>query len=277
LMSGSSTMLAEGYHSVSDTFNQILLLYGLRASRKPADAEHPFGHGKEQFFWSFVVAVILFGIAGVLSVLEGYQKFRHPEPITHVWLNFLAIGVAVAFESVSLRLAILNLKEEMRKEKHTSFFQTLRRGKDPTTLTVFVEDTLAMAGLVLAGCAVGLVHITGILVIDAWASVLIGTFLMAFSLFLAFETKKLLVGEAVSPYRRRRILKALRNLEGVERVLSLKTMHLSSDEVLVCLDLDYRDRMPLEEIESLNATIEEAIRRIIPGARVYCEAKKGEE
>lgn len=274
LLSGSSSMLAEGYHSVSDTFNQVLLLYGLKRSRKPPDAEHPFGHGKEQFFWSFVVAVVLFGIAGTLSVIEGYHKFRHPEPISHIALNYLAIGVAVLFESFSFRIAVKNIKEEMRREEHGSFWKTLVRSKDPTTLTVFVEDLLAFAGLFVAGVAIGLVHFTRRLIIDAYASVVIGALLMVFALFLALETKKLLVGEAVTSSKRRKILKVVRSFDGVVEILSLKTMHLSADEVLVALEVDYEDGMIADDLERLNEAIEQKIKGIIPHAKVYLGAKK---
>jgi cation diffusion facilitator family transporter len=272
--SGSSSMLAEAYHSVSDTFNQVLLLYGLRASKKPADKEHPFGHGKEQFFWSFIVAMILFGIAGTLSIIEGYHKFRHPEPIKHIGLTYLAIAIAVLFEGLALRIAYLNIKEEMRREEHRSFFETLRRSKDPTNFTVFVEDSLAITGVLIAGIAITLVQLTDILIIDAIASIIIGAMLMVFALFLAFETRMLLVGEAVTPYKRKKILKVVRSFREVDDILSLKTMHLSSDEVLVALEIDYRDDMKVGDLEQINLEIENKIKEFIPRAKVYLEAQK---
>ena len=274
LFSGSSSMLAEAYHSVSDTFNQVLLLYGLKASKKPADKEHPFGHGKEQFFWSFIVAMILFGIAGTLSIIEGYHKFRHPEPIKHIGLIYMAIAIAIIFEGLALRIAVLNIKEEMRREEHGSFLETLRRSKDPTNLTVFVEDTLAISGVLIAGVAITIVHFTHILIIDAIASIVIGAMLMVFALFLAYETRMLLVGEAVTPYRRRKILKIVRSFEEVDEILSLKTMHLSSDEVLVALEIDYKNGMVVGDLEQINLEIEAKIKEIIPRAKVYLEAQK---
>ena len=274
IFSGSSSMLAEAYHSVSDTFNQVLLLYGLKASKKPADKEHPFGHGKEQFFWSFIVAMILFGIAGTFSIVEGYHKFRHPEPIKQIGLIYLAIAVAIIFEGLALRIAVLNIKEEMRREKHRSFLEALRRSKDPSNLTVFVEDSLAIAGVIIAGVAITLVHFTHILIIDAIASVIIGTMLMVFALFLAFETRMLLVGEAVTPYKRRKILKIVRSFDGVDNILSLKTMHLSSDEVLIALEIDYKDDLVVGDLEQVNLEIEKKIKEFIPRAKVYLEAQK---
>lgn len=274
IFSGSSSMLAEAYHSVSDTFNQVLLLYGLKASKKPADKGHPFGHGKEQFFWSFIVAMILFGIAGTLSILEGYHKFRHPEPIKQIWLTYMAIAVALLFDGYALKLAFLNIKQEREKEKHRSFWETLRRSKDPTNLTVFVEDSLAIAGVLIAGIAITIVHFTQILIIDSIASMVIGAMLMVFALFLAFETRMLLVGEAVTPYRRRKILRIVRSFEEVEEILSLKTMHLSSDEVLVALEIDYKEDMVVSDLEQINLEIENKIKEFIPSAKVYLEAQK---
>jgi cation diffusion facilitator family transporter len=271
LISASSSMMAEAYHSVSDTFNQVLLLYGLKRRRKKPDAGHPFGHGKEQFFWSFMVAIILFAVAGGLSIKEGYQKILHPEPITRVGLAYLAITVAVFFESIAFRIAFKSFKAEMKREKHKTFFQAVLHSKDPTTLTVLFEDSLALAGLVIAAAAITLVQLTGNLIFDAVASIIIGALLMIFAFFLAVETKKLMVGESVSPYKRTKILQAITSFKEVEQVLRLKTMHLSSDEVLIVLEIEYRDGLVVENLERVNNRIEESIKKIIPNARVYLE------
>lgn len=271
LISGSSSMMAEAYHSVSDTFNQILLLVGLKKSRKKADAGHPFGHGKEQFFWSFMVAIILFAVAGGLSIKEGYNKLLHPEPITNVWLAYLAIAVAVIFESIALRMAVRSIKAEMKREKHKNFFCAIRDSKDPTTLTVLFEDSLALAGLLIAAVGITLVQITGALIIDAIASIVIGTLLMVFAFFLAVETKKLLIGEGISVLKRTNILEAVNSFDDVERVIRFKSMHLSSDDVLIVIEIEYRDGLIVEELEKINNVIETRIKEIIPNARVYLE------
>jgi len=273
LIGGSSSMLAESYHSFSDTLNQVLLLYGLKRSRKEPDELHPFGHGKEQFFWSFMVAIILFGIAGTLSVREGYHKFLRPEPISHIGLAYLAIVVGLIFESFAFRIAVSNIKKDMKTEQHRNFIEAIKRSKDPTTLTVFFEDSLAIAGLLIAAIAITLVRMTGILIIDAIASIAIGVLLMIFAFFLAFETKKMLVGEAVTPLKRRRILKAVKSFDEVKKVISLKTMHLSSDEVLVTLELNYKDELIVDELEIVNDRIEKKIKEIIPNAKIYLEAE----
>jgi cation diffusion facilitator family transporter len=273
LFSGSSSMLAESYHSISDTFNQLLLLYGLKRCRREPDERHRFGYGKEQFFWSFMVAIILFGIAGTLSIREGYRKFLHPELISHIGLAYLAIAVGIVFESIAFKIAIRNIKDEMKAEQHKNFMEAIKQSKDPTTLTVLFEDLIALAGLLIAGIAIALVHITGILIIDAIASIIIGVLLMVFACFLAVETKKLLVGESVTRLKRRKILKAVRSFDEVKKVIRLKTMHLSAEEVLVTLEINYRDDIIVDELEKLNDRIEEKIKTIIPSARVYLEAE----
>jgi len=271
LLSGSSSMMAEAYHSVSDTFNQVLLLVGLKKSRKKPDAGHPFGHGKEQFFWSFMVAIILFAVAGGLSIKEGYHKLLHPEPITNAGLAYLAIAVAVIFESIALRMAVQSIRAEMKREKHENFFCAIRDSKDPTTLTVLFEDSLALAGLLIAAVGIALVQITGALIIDAIASIVIGTLLMVFAFFLAVETKKLLIGEGISVLKRNQILEAVNSFEEIERVIRLKSMHLSSDDVLIVIEIEYRDGLIVEELEKINNVIEKRIKEIIPNARVYLE------
>jgi cation diffusion facilitator family transporter len=269
--SGSASMLAEAYHSTSDTFNQILLLYGLKRSKKPPDKLHPFGHGKEQFFWSFMVAIILFGIAGVLSVREGYHKLHFPEPLSHLGLTYAVLVVSIFFETIALRMAIKSIRAEMRTEEHRSFFKAIKHSKDPTTMTVLFEDSLALVGLMIAAVAITLVHLTGKLVIDAIASISIGFLLMVFALFLANETKKMLVGEAVTPSKRDQILGCLESCDEVDRIISLKTMHLSSEEVIVAAEVDYRSDITVDELEIINDRIEKRIKEIIPNAKVYLE------
>ena len=271
LVSRSSFMLAESYHSFSDTLNQVLLLYGLRSSEKPADEQHRFGYGKEQFFWSFVVAVILFGIAGTLSIREGYHKLLHPEPISRIGLAYLAIAVGVVFESFALRIAARNIKREMRVEEHRNLIEALKHSKDPTTLTVFFEDSLALAGLFIAAAAITLVSITGVLVIDAIASIFIGVLLMVFALFLAYEARMLLVGEAVTPRKRKMILEVVGSFNEVTRIISLKTMHLSPEEVLLTMEIEYNKGMTVDELEKLNDRIEGKIMEIISKAKIYLE------
>lgn len=271
LFSGSSTMLAESYHSLSDTLNQVLLLYGLKRSRKAPDRSHPFGFGKEQFFWSFIVAIILFGIAGTLSIKEGYHKLHHPEPISHIGLMYLAILVGLVFDGYALSIAVRNIKKEKKAEKHKNYIEALKHCKDPTILTVLIEDCLAIAGLLIAGVAIALVRFTGLLIIDAVASIFIGVLLMVFALFLAHETKQMLLGEAVTSQKRKKILEVVNSFVEVKHIISLKTMHFSPDEVLITLEINYKDDMIVDELEILNDRIEKKIKEIIPKSKVYLE------
>ncbi len=273
LLSRSSSMLAESYHSFSDTLNQVLLLYGLKRSQKPADVDHPFGHGKAQYFWSFVVAMLLFGIAGTLSVREGYHKIFNPEPIQRIGLAYLALAVAALFESYALHIAIRSIQAEKRAEEHSSFLEAVKHSKNPIILTVLFEDSLALAGLIIAAAAITIVHFTGLLIVDAIASMVIGILLMIFALFLAYETKNLLVGESVTPRKRNLLLKAISSFTEVERVISLKTMHLGPDEVLVTVEINYNDDISVGDMESLNDRIENRIKEIIPNAKIYLEAE----
>jgi divalent metal cation (Fe/Co/Zn/Cd) transporter len=185
----------------------------------------------------------------------------------------MAIAVGLAFDGYAFSIAIRNILAEMREEKHPSFFQGLIHSKDPTSLTVFVEDLLALIGLMIAGAAITLVWLTGILVIDAVASIIIGALLMVFALLLAYEIKEMLVGEAVTPGKRRKILKAVRSFPQVERIISLKTMHLGPNDVLVTLEINYRDDLIVDALENLNDKIEARILEILPEARVYLEAE----
>ncbi|MCP2598941.1 cation diffusion facilitator family transporter [Candidatus Aminicenantes bacterium AC-335-B20] len=272
LVSGSSAMLAESYHSVSDTLNQVLLLYGLKKSKKPPDVQHPFGHGKEQFFWSFVVAILLFGIAGIFSIREGYHKLLNPEPIKNLYLNYFAIFSAFVFESYAFRIAVRNIKKEMKREQYKNFWEGVKHTKDPVNLAVFVEDLLALTGLSIAGVAITLAYFTKKIIIDAIASLIIGILLMIFASFLAYEIKNLLIGEAVSLSKRKKILKIVKSSEGIKEVLKLKTMHLGSNKVLVTLEIDYEDSLTVKEIKKLNLEIEQKIKNIIPDAEIYLEA-----
>lgn len=273
ILSRSSSMMAESYHSLSDTFNQVLLLYGLRKSRKRPDREHPFGHGKEQYFWSFMVAVLLFGVAGTLSIRQGLHKLSHPEPISHIGLMYLAIVVGLVFDGYALSIAIKAILKEKKETGCSSFLIAVKNSKDPTTMTVFFEDLLALIGLLIAALAIFLVQVTGNLLYDAWASIVIGALLMIFSLLLAYETKGLLLGESVAEKKRQEILATVASFPEVRQVLSLKTMHLGAEEVLVTLELNYSGSMVVEELEQLNDLIEAEIIRIIPHAKVYLEAE----
>jgi len=180
LVSGSSAMLAEAYHSFSDTFNQVFLLVGIWRSKKPPDRLHPFGYGKEQFFWAFIVSLMLFGIAGGLSIREAYHKFRHPEPLGDVTLGFIVLAVAFVIESIALAIAVRQFRREMKSERFGDLVEGIQHTKDPAVLTVVFEDSLALVSIAVAFVSILLSVKTHNPVFDACGSLIIGIFLMVF-------------------------------------------------------------------------------------------------
>jgi len=277
LVSGSSSMLAESYHSFSDTMNQVFLLIGIRRSTKPADRTHPFGYGKEQFFWALIVALMLFGIAGGLSVREAYHKFRHPEPLKDVTLSFLALGVAFVLEATALAVAVKQFRKEVRKERFSGFLDGIRQSKNPAVLTVIFEDTLALVSIAVAFTCIWLSVRTHNPVFDAVGSFIIGILLMVFALILANENKKLLIGEAITPYRRARVLEAIRETPEVNEVVDLKTLQIGPTHAIVTAEIEFRDDLVTDQIEATIDRIEAKIRSVIPYAQCFIEAERKAE
>ncbi|MFX0161971.1 MAG: cation diffusion facilitator family transporter, partial [Candidatus Hodarchaeota archaeon] len=240
-ITGSSAMLAETYHSISDTMNQILLLIGLKMASKKPDEQHPFGYGKSQFFWSFIVAVLLFGTAGVLSIVEGYDKIQNPEPIEQVFVNYIVLGVAFLFDGTSLTIGVKEMKRRTQEGGYRNMIEAMREIKDPTAATVVVEDSVAVCSLTLATVAIYVTQKTGNAKWDGLASLMIGVILISMAGILAKENMDLLIGEAVTPRKKRRIVRAIVELEEVEKVLDFRTMYLSPKEVLVTCDVNFKD------------------------------------
>lgn len=273
VFTGSSSILAEAYHSLSDTMNQVFLLIGIKLSKKEPDELHQFGYGKEQYFWSFVVAVILFGVAGLLSFKEGYSKLADPHEIKNIWWSYAAIAVGLLLDGYSLSLAYGQMKKTMHEERFKSLRETLVNSKNPTILTVFVEDSMAVVGLFIAFIGITLTAITKNSIYDALGSVVIGVMLMLFALILGYEVKKLIIGESVSFRKRTRIKEAIESFEEVEKVLSLKTMHLSEEVVIVGMEIKFNPQMKVKKLEKLNDMIEARVKEIIPKAKCYIEAE----
>src|SRR3954469_6627123 len=199
-ISGSTALLAEGFHSVADTGNQALLLLGLRLSGRPADDEHPFGHGKERFFWTFVVAMALFLVGGLVSIQRGVSGILHPEEPPSIWLALIVLVLAAAFEGSALRVALRSFNAERGR---LSFYSGIRRAKDPETLTVVFEDTAALSGIAVAIAGIVLAHVLHDGRWDAGAAVIIGLILCGVAWALAREVKDLLIGESAKPEMRR--------------------------------------------------------------------------
>ena len=261
LWTGSSAMLSEAIHSTVDTSNQGLLLYGMRRAARPADATHPFGHGMEMFFWAFVVALLIFGLGGAVSIYQGLHKIAKPEPIEDAWVNFAVLGASILFEGLAFRAAWRELRRRNPTEPAVS---AVRSSKDPGVFAVLLEDAAAMTGLVIALIGVGLAQALDQPVLDGIASVAIGVVLILTAMFLARETLSLMTGESASRRtveRARAVFVADPRVEWVDEVLG---MHLGADSILLAVTVDFRDELNGREIETAARELSETVRREQP-------------
>jgi cation diffusion facilitator family transporter len=235
-ITGSSAMLSEGIHSTVDTFNGVLLLVGLKLSQRPATPEHPFGHGKELYFWSLIVAVLIFGLGGGMSFYEGVQHIRNPEPMQDPLWNYVVLGGAGVFEGASFVIA---LRQFLKEAGGTPFWEALHRSKDPTTYTVLAEDSAALAGLVVAALGIALSHRFEKPELDGAASLIIGLLLAGVALALIRESRGLLIGEGIRPETARAIRSIALGQPKVRDVGRVLSMYIGPDDVLVTMDLDF--------------------------------------
>ncbi len=263
--SGSSSMLAEGVHSVADAGNQLLLLLGGRKAKKAADAEHPFGYGRERYVYAFVVAIILFSVGGVFSIYEGIEKLTHPHPLENAWLPILVLVIAIGLEGFSLRTAV---KESNHVRGKQSWVQFVRRAKQPELPVVLLEDVAALLGLVLALTGVGLTILTGDNLWDGVGTIAIGVLLVTVAVILGIETKSLLVGEGAEPDVVRKILAAFNGHPQVEAVIHMKTLYLGPDELLVAAKIAVPKATRAVEVAAAIDAIEKDVRAAVPVARV---------
>ena len=245
VFTGSSAMISEGIHSIVDTGNGGLLLLGMQRSRKPADPDHPFGYGKELYFWTLIVAIVIFAVGGGISAYEGLLHVLQPTPIKDPLWNYAVLGLAVVFESYSFVVAFKAFKGLQGEQ---SLWQSIHTSKDPTTYTVLFEDSAALLGLLTAFIGVVL------------ASIIIGMILAVVAVLLAYESKGLLVGEAVDPATLqtiRRLAEADPCVEGVKRAL---TMHFGPDNILLAMDLRFRKNLSATDLERTVDRLEDEIR-----------------
>ena len=267
---GSSAMLSEGIHSLVDTGNGGLLLFGIRMSRRPADANHPFGHGKELYFWSLVVAILVFALGGGMSVYEGVTHLAHPHASDPTW-NYVVLGFAFFFEGGSSFFAYKAFRKEMRGQ---GIFETIRASKDPTTFTVLFEDTAALLGLIVAFLGIFLGHQLNNPYLDGVASIIIGVILAVVAGFLAYESKGLLIGEGVDANTLKSIRSLARGDAAVEEVRKSLTMHFGPQDVLLALDIRFKKHLRAEEIATAIDRIERQIREQHPEIKhIFIEAK----
>jgi cation diffusion facilitator family transporter len=271
IITHSSAMLSEGIHSLVDTGNQLLLLYGLKRSKQPADREFPFGHGKELYFWSFVVAILIFAVGAGVSIYEGVRHTLHPRPIGSPYVNYIVLGLAMVFEGAAWLYAWRAFK---KYKGHRGYLRAVREGKDPSMFVVLFEDSAAMLGLIVAFCGVFLADVTGILYFDGVASIVIGLILGATAAWLAYETKSLLIGEAAHP----EVVACIRDIAGsvpeIEHVNEVLTMHMGPEYILVNLSVDFVDTAAADQIEEIIAAIDRKLKEQIPEVkRVFVEAE----
>lgn len=271
LITGSSAMISEGIHSIVDTGNGGLLFYGLHRSARPADKNHPFGHGMEVYFWSLIVAVSIFGIGGGMSIYEGITHVRHPTPLESPLINYIVLAAAAVFESISFSIAWRTFSSA-RGSKGT--WVAIHHGKDPSMFAVLFEDTAALFGLFIAFLGVFLSHRYNKPELDGAASIGIGLILICAAGWLAAESKSLLVGESASPELEdamREIVSADPAVIGIGQML---TMHMGPDDVLLNVELQFTAGLPAEDIHAAIHRIEAAIAARFPEvSRVFIEVE----
>ena len=278
-LTGSTAMLAEGAHSLVDTANQLLLLVGLKRAKKPADAKHPFGYGREVYFYAFIVALFIFLGGGIFAIYEGAHKIEHPEPaadatvlgfhLSGFWVNVSILGFAILAEGYSCFVAV---KAFWAEKGNRTALTAIQRSKDPSLYTILVEDVAALIGLLIAMAGVVAAHLLDKPVLDGWASIGIGVVLIGMSIFLMFETHGLLIGEAADPEVVRSIDAAVREERAVRHVNEVLTQHLGPSDILVNLSLDFADEIPAGEVEQTVARLERRIKAKSPDVkRVFIE------
>ncbi|HKU93480.1 MAG TPA: cation diffusion facilitator family transporter [Sphingomicrobium sp.] len=260
-LSGSSAMLSEAVHSLVDTGNEVLLLYGLKRAAKPPDKVHPYGYGRELYFWSFVVALLIFAVGAGVSAYEGVVHIRHPEPITDVWINFVVLGLAAIFEGVSWWFG---WKAFSRVRRSRPIWDAFVASKDPTTFMVLFEDSAALVGIVIAAIATYFSWSLKLPWIDGAGSILIGAVLAIVAVLLARESKELLIGERASPELSAAVRQTASEDPCVHQVIDITTSQMGPDQVIATIAVEIDEDLRVPEVEQLIHRIEDAIRARFP-------------
>jgi len=266
LLSGSAAMLAEAAHSVADTLNEVFLLTALKRSQRPADAQHPFGYGKERYFWSLLAAVGIFVLGAGFSVVHGVRSILDPEELGNLAIAYVVLACAFLFEGVSWLRAVRQLRGEARRAGR-GFAEHLRITPDPTAKTVAFEDTAALLGVMLAAVGVTLHHVTGAGFWDGAASVAIGLLLVGVAFALGQQNMRRLLGEAVNEETQRAIGRVIVESPGIDSLMELLTMRMSPDEVLVAARVDLDDDASVAELEQCADLVEQRVREAVPEVR----------
>lgn len=281
-ITNSSAMLSEAIHSVVDTLNEILLLYGMKKSQQPANYRHPFGYGRELYFWAFIVSLMVFALGAVVSIYQGILHIRHPEEMQNPMINYIVLGVAILCEGTSWFVALKAFRKIKGKQ---GYFETFRQSKDPTTFTVLFEDTAALVGLLIAFIGIYLSHALNMPVLDGLASVFIGLVLAISAVLLARETKGLLMGETADPQLRHNVLTIAQKDSAVHSANGVLTEQMGAHQVIASLSLEFKDHLTSDEIEACVNRIEAKIKQLHPeivalfvkpqSKRVWLERMKG--
>ena len=270
-ITGSSAMLSEGIHSVVDTGNELLLLWGLRLSKKPADDSHPFGYGQELYFWTLIVALFIFAIGGGMSIYEGINHIQQPEPLSDPRWNYTVLGLAVVFEGYSWNIA---LQEFLASKDEDSLWDAIRASKDPTIFTILFEDTAALVGLFVAFVGVLSGHLLGNVYLDGVASITIGVILCGVAILLAAESKGLLIGEGAKPETVANIREITNNDPAVDKVIKVLTLHFGPQEILLNLEIKFVQDLKTEELAIVVERLEKSISNRHPEIQnIFIEAK----
>lgn len=256
--SNSSAMISEGIHSLVDTLNEVLLLWGIRQSSKPRDAVRPFGYGRELFFWSFIVSMLIFGLGGGISIYQGITHIIHPEPLGDPKWNYIVLVASVIFEGVSF---IIALKAFNKVRAGQPFWQTIRDSKDPTDFLVLFEDGAAVLGLMMVICCVWIEHEYKIAYLDGVASLMVGVLLVFVASVIARESHSLLMGEGISKTTRKKIIFITEQDAAAEKVLRLFSIYVGAEEILLMMDVQFEKELNTPEIHHSIDRIKEAIQK----------------
>jgi cation diffusion facilitator family transporter len=273
-ITGSSSMLTEGVHSLVDSGNQVLLLYGQHRAKRPPDVAHPFGYGRELYFWAFVVAILIFALGAGVSIYEGWRHVRAPEPLADPTVNYVVLAIAAALEGTSWGIAV---REFGRTKGDLGWWQAIRRSKDPAGFIVLFEDSAALAGLAIAALGVWASHAWGDARIDGYASIAIGAVLGLVAVLLAREAKGLLIGERADPAVIARVRDIVAASPGIVAVNHVRTVHTAPDSIFVAISADFDDALRMGAAETLIEDVENRLRAAEPRlASVYIRPEKRE-
>jgi cation diffusion facilitator family transporter len=256
-ITGSSAMLTEGFHSVVDSTNQLLLLYGQKRSKRPPDEKHPIGYGRELYFWSFIVALLLFALGAGVSIYEGVSHILAPRPLEDAHVSYIVLALSALFDGASW---IIALRAFHHAKGDHGIWEAIRRSKDPPSFMVLCEDSASLVGIAFAACGIALSEQFSRPELDGVASILIGLLLAATATVMARESKELLIGERASDRVVASIIEAAEATPGVEGANGALTVHLAPDQILVALSVEFADRLKAPEIEACVEAIEKAVR-----------------